>query len=74
MFHIEVVAQRLQTFLSKSVPIAIVSERLDDGVHSEVREVSLPKQRLDNLRRLSKKSSLVEAWPMAKLPLTFSRQ
>ena len=51
--------------VSNSV-VAIVPERPDGVVHSEVRQFSLTKQGLDDLLRLSKKSSPVEAWPKAR--------
>ena len=53
------------TFLFDGVPAVIVSERLD-VVHGEVCEVSLTKQCLDELLRLSKGSSGVEAWSKAR--------
>ena len=71
--HIEVVVQRLLTLLFKRVPVATVSERRDDAVHGEVCEVSLPKQRLHSLLRLSKESSPAEARSCFLLP-TVSRQ
>ena len=79
--HIEEVVQRLLPLLFKSVPVAVLSENRDDTVHSEVWEISLPKQSFDKLLRLSKESSLIEAWPEARFrlppclrPPTFSRQ
>ena len=50
-------------------PVATVSERRDDVVHGKVCEVSLPKQRLDDLLRLSKDFSPVEAWSKARFRL-----
>ena len=67
--HIEEVVQRLLPLLFKSVPVAVLSENRDDTVHSEVWEISLPKQSFDKLLRLSKESSLIEAWPEARFRL-----
>ena len=69
----EVGIQRLLALLFKSVSVAMVSERLDDVVHGEVCEVFLTKQCLDDLLRLSKVSSLVEAWPKARFRLVLQR-
>ena len=42
-------------------PAAVLFQRLNDDVHSHVHEISMPELRLDDLLRLSKESSPVEA-------------
>ena len=67
--HFEVVVQRCLAFLFRGVRVAVLPERLDDVVHGEVCEVSLPELRLGGLLRLSRASSLVKAMPKAKFRL-----
>ena len=62
--HITAVVQCCLTELFKRVSVATVSERLDDL--TTVKCATSP-QPSDNLLRLSKESSLVEAWPNASL-------
>ena len=58
--------------------VAYVSDRHDDVVNGEVCEVSLAKQRLDRLLRLSKESFHVVELPKARfrvvIPPTVPRQ
>ena len=53
-------------FSSRVLTGAIKSERLDDVVDSEVRQVPLTNQCVDDLLRLSKKSSSAEARSKAR--------